>query len=167
MDHKEYRIGKVPFLHTELTWAQDKALTRLILKISNLAGRDNAISMKDLPRLLARHDLLGEFWGIILRRKFNLGWILELPHRIWRLVSFKQSWNFVNLDPVTNTQLGEMFDDFFLINRPFMKKLSSFGNALGLIAQAAMTATGPEKSSGKDSGGTKAKRLKSKQKKPV
>jgi len=163
----EYNIGSVKFIHDELTWAQDKALTRLVLKLSNLAGGDESLSMKDLPPILAKHDLLGEFWGIILHRKFNPGWILELPWRIWRLISLKQSWNFVNLDPVTNTQLGEMFNDFFLINRPFMKKLSTFGNALGLIAQTTMNPPGPEKSSGKDSEEMKGEKLKSKRKKPA
>ena len=162
MEAKTYRIGKISFLHSELTWAQDKALVQLIMKISRIAGEDEALSMKDLPRVLAKHDLLGEFWGIVLQRKVNFWFYVENLRRIWRVLTFKQSWRFVNLDPVTNTQLGDMFDDFFLINKAFMKKLSTFGNALGLIAQTVISSSDEEKQKKKDSEAGKEKKLKSK-----
>jgi len=135
----EYKIGKSRYLQTELTWAQDKALSQLIIKLSKKLTGDNPLTMKELPKMLAKHDLLGEFWGIVLTRKICAGYFLDLPARIWRLIRLKQSWRFVDLGGVTNTMLIQMFDDFFLINKAFMKKLSSLGNGFGLIARALMT----------------------------
>ena len=138
MEINEYKIGQVAYEQTELTWAQDKKLSEMIIKLSKLAGGEDAITLADLPKLLTRHDLLGEFWGNILTRKFTWISLLTLPTRIWRLMIFKQSWSFVDLSQVTNSGLISMFDDFFLINKMFMKKLSTLGSALGLIAQTLM-----------------------------
>ena len=82
MEINEYKIGQVAYEQTELTWAQDKKLSEMIIKLSKLAGGEDAITLADLPKLLTRHDLLGEFWGNILTRKFTWISLLTLPTRI-------------------------------------------------------------------------------------
>jgi hypothetical protein len=134
MEQKIYKIGRIGFIHRELTWAQDKKLTGMIVKLSGKAGGDQ-ITLKHLPNILLKYDLMGEFWGIVLQRKINLWYFLELPRRFLRIFSLKRSFKFVDLGGISNSGLGEMFTDFFSLNKAFMKKLSTYGNALGLIAR--------------------------------
>ena len=129
---------RLPYRIKELTWGQDKALTRLVVKLSAKAG-ESEITLKDLPKLLVRHDLLAEFFGIILTPQYwNPGFYLTRVKAFFKWLAGRQSLRAVNVDHITNSEIEELFEDFFLRNKTFLTKLGNFGNALGLIAKTLM-----------------------------
>lgn len=136
---------------SELTWGQDKELTRLIIRLSERAGEED-ITLNDLPPLLIKQDLLAEFWGIVLQPQYwnPLYWwsrIKMLP----KVVTGKRSLRAVEVDHLTNSEMARMFEDFFLKNRSFLTKLKNFGDAFSLIAKVLTEDSGngsPAKASG-------------------
>jgi len=140
MEEIKYTINRVEYEHRELTWGQDKKLIAMIKKVSGkVDGKETiAFNAKKLKGLVSKYDLLGDFWGLILhpRRDFwywaQQGVKLLQPWR-WR----PGLWRWVNMAGVSNSMLEEMFDDFFLINKSLMKRLSGLSEVLSLIVTAA------------------------------
>jgi hypothetical protein len=146
-----YTIGGVKYDHRELTWGQDKELIAMITKISvNVDGNETiAFNAKKLKSLVLKYDILGDFWGLVL-----------IPQKSWQYWAAQGAkllkpwrwrpgfWRWIDLSPVTNSDLEGMFEDFFLLNKKLMKRLSTLNNVLGLISQTAMAmAEEPKKSS--------------------
>jgi hypothetical protein len=143
MEKSEYRIGKITYYQTELTWGQDKRIMELLNRASGkFNGSDQLkVSAKTAFELLSKYDLLGEFWGIVLipdkplpyyfhRCKFLLGRLLK---------NKRGSLREIDLSDAPNSLIKEMFDDFFLLNKLLMKKLSGLNSVLDLIAKTMET----------------------------
>lgn len=131
IEKQEYKIGHINYSQGELTWAQDKSLLKIYNKVSSLAFRNEEIKIKDIQQLLAKYDLLDHFFAIILKPKINLFYIFSLK---WIPYIFKRK---ISLDQATNTQIGQIFSDFFLTNKHILTKLTESLKVLGLVANQA------------------------------
>lgn len=131
MEKFDYKIGGIVFEQTELTWKQDKQLVQLYNKVSSAAFKNEELKLKDLQPLLVRYNLLNHFFGIILRPRFSVRFLISF--KWFKYYIFKQ----LNLDNATNSKIGQIFEDFFLLNQAFGNKLKELGKALGLIATEA------------------------------
>lgn len=132
MEKIEYTIGGVKYYHEELTWGQDKALFRFLSRAAGNFSMDEEIGIqaKRAADLLARYDLLGRFWYIVLT-----------PEKNWRYWWMRLRRGFrreIDLSDVPNSMLGGMMEDFFSLNKALMKKLAGLNDALGFIAKMAM-----------------------------
>ena len=131
MENIEYKIGHIIYIQGELTWAQDKALIGIYNSVSNKAFKNEELKLKELQGLLMKYNLLNHFFGIILKPKITLTFILSLK---WIKYLFKKQ---ISLNVATNSQIAQIFSDFFLLNKKFVNKLTELTNALGLIATQA------------------------------
>lgn len=130
MEKFNYEIGGLKFEQTELTWANDKKLVSLYNKVHSAAFKKEELRLKDLQPLLIKYNLLNRFFAIILNPKITFKYIA--------LLKFVPYWfGIISLEQATNTQIAEIFDNFFLLNQKFAMKLKELGNALGLIATEA------------------------------
>lgn len=139
MENNEYtyKIGRVTYSQEELTWGQDKKIVALYNKaMSKLSGNDN-ITLAAIPELLIKYDLIGEFFGIFLQPYKNMAWYMDRLkfYFKWILGRRRGTWKQLNMDAAGNKQIEQMFDDFFLLNRKLIEKLSSLGNGLSMIAK--------------------------------
>jgi len=140
----EYKIGKLTWTQSELTWGQDKKLMKKVAKLAKVLDGNEEIKFSELKKFLFKHDLMDVFWGLVLRPKYTLVYF------IWRLITILlfmvtlgfYSFKHTNIDLADGTTLDNMFDDFFLSNQKFMTKLSLYAGPLGLIAQTAMADLG-------------------------
>jgi hypothetical protein len=138
MENIEYKIGGITYYHRELTWGQDKAILALLNKVSGkFDGKDSLnISAKNAFELLQKHDLLEEFWGIVLWPKKSFRYWAEHGGRLLNPFTWRRGFlRRVNLSDASNTFIREMFEDFFLLNKSLMKKLLSLSDGLSSIAQ--------------------------------
>lgn len=137
MDLVTYKIGKLTFTHNELTWRQDKQLLKLLNRFVNVADGDENILTPKLFELLQKYDLLDVLLGHILQPKWDVHYILYFTGQVLKFpFTWRISW--VNVDDLSNSEIREIKDDFFLLNRSVMKKLNDVGSALGWIAKAGM-----------------------------
>ena len=95
----------------------------------------------ELRSLLTKYNLLDRFFAIILRPRWNVLFILSLK---WIGYFFFKR---ISLDKAANSQVGQVFSDFFLMNQNLIQKFKEYGNALGMIAQVVETMK-KEKSAG-------------------
>lgn len=128
MENETYKIGRISYSQGELTWGQDKALVKLYNSVSNSGFKSAELRLKDLQPLLTKYGLLDKFFGIILKPKFNLVYLLSFK---W-ITYFSQGK--IELDAASNSQIGQIFSDFFLLNKKFVNKLTEYMSTLGLIA---------------------------------
>ncbi len=126
-----YKIGWVKYAQTELTWGQSKTLIRIYNSISDPAFKSEEIKLMDLKALLTKHNLLDRFFAVILRPCWSIFFILSLK---WISYFFLKR---ISLNKAANSQVGQVFSDFFLMNQTLIQKLKEYGNALGMIAQVA------------------------------
>ena len=130
METFEYKIGGIEFLQSELTWKNDKKLVRLYGKVQSAAFKNEELKLKDLQPMLAKYKLLPRFFAIILQPKLSIRYIISfkwIPYLLGK----------VNLDQFTNSEISQIFKDFFLLNQKFAMQLGELANALGLIASEA------------------------------
>jgi len=130
MEKMNYEIAGVKYEQTELTWQKDKKLIQLYNQIQSTAFKNEELRLKDLQPLLLKYNLLNRFFAIILKPKFGFKYLFS-GKWISRLTGS------LNLDHATNSQIGQIFQDFFLLNQQFATKLKELGTALGLIATEA------------------------------
>ena len=130
MEKFNYKIGGISYLQTELTWKNDKKLIALYGRVHSVAFKQEELRLKDLQPLLAKYNLLNHFFGIILRPQLSFRYIVSFKWASYRLGK-------ISLDHATNSEIGQIFQDFFLLNRAFGTKLKEWANALGLIATEA------------------------------
>jgi len=147
MEKIEYTIAGVKYYHEELTWGQDKALFKFLSRAAGSFSMDEEIGIqaKRAAELLARYDLLGRFWFIVLT-----------PVKDWRYWWMRLRLGFrreIDLSDAPNSMIGGMMEDFFTLNKALMKKLSSLNDALGFIARMAM-ANDPALKNGKTKNST-------------
>jgi hypothetical protein len=138
MEDIEYKIGGITYEHKELTWGQDKAILALLNRVSGkFDAKDSLnISAKNAFALLQKHDLLEEFWGIVLWPKKSFKYWVEHGGRLLNPFTWRRSFRSrVNLSDASNSFIREMFEDFFLLNKSLMKKLLSLSDDLSSIAQ--------------------------------
>ena len=153
MEIKEYKIGKVKYTQDELTWRQDKILIDLYDKLISLSQSNEDLTLMQLQKLLTKYDLLGEFFAIILKHKFSFAYIILRISLIFKVVfrikkgSLKQ----INIDAASNSLIAKIFEDFFLLNKPLITRLSSLGNSLDLIAKTVKEKTKSSKPKSKAS----------------
>jgi hypothetical protein len=131
MEKQSYKIGRITYTLSELTYGQDKALVCLYNSVKNSAFKNEELRLKDLPDLLAKYNLLDKFFGIILNPARNFFFIFSFK---WIKYYFRGE---ICLDRATNTQIGDIFNDFFLLNKKFGNILKEYMNTLGLIANEA------------------------------
>lgn len=150
-ERREYRIGRVTYIQEEQTWGQTK---RLLALISGAVGRlvdDDSLSIKELVPLLTRHDLLGEFMGIALIPRRNGWWVLDRAALLWKWLTFRRrgSLRQVRLEAASNSLVAQIFEDFFFINKPLLKRLTALDGALTYavkLTEASRKGTSPESS---------------------
>jgi hypothetical protein len=138
MEDQEYTIGGITYFHRELTWGQDKAILALLNKVSGkFDGKDSLnVSAKNAFELLQKHDLLEEFWGIVLWPKKTFRYWAEHGGRLLNPFTWRRGFlRRVDLSDASNSFIREMFEDFFLFNNSLMKKLLSLSDGLSSIAQ--------------------------------
>jgi len=131
MDKFTYKIGGVTYTQSELTWGQDKKIMALAQKAQvKLSGKEE-ITFAAIPDILRKQDLLARFLSLVLKPRFS-------PALIWMVLRNALRGNFgrLNVDKATNSQIQKIFDDFFLLNKPLIEKLSSLGDLFSRIAQA-------------------------------
>jgi hypothetical protein len=130
MTKHTYKIGKITYYQTELTWEQDKKLIGLAKQAQvKLSANDN-LTIGELPGILQKHDLLAAFLTHVLKPRFGLWFMLD---RIKR--ALKGDFGRVSVNKATNTQIEKIFNDFFLLNRKLIEKLSGFGELFTQIAE--------------------------------
>jgi len=136
MERSEYRIGHLTYFQEELTYGQDKKLLKFYNSIRNKSFKNEELKLKDLPEILEKYNLLDSFFGILLKPKWNLVYLLSFK---WiRYLLYGQ----IAIDKAKNTEIGEIFNDFFLWNRKYVTILKEYLNTLGLTA-IAMEKTAP------------------------
>lgn len=135
MEKEEYKISGLTYYQTELTWKKDKQLIKLYNAVRKAASKTEELILSDLQPLLAKHNLLNKFFGIILRPKFTFRFVFST--RIFKYYIG----GVINIDHATNTQIGKIFGDFFLLNKTYATKLNELMKALGLIATEAQKET--------------------------
>ena len=119
MEGYEYKIGRITYFQTELNWKNDRKIFNLFRKFGVLPD-DTEVSAANLQEVLTKGDILGEFLGIILRPKKSLFYFLQ-SLKIWILRHiFRRPIPspFVVADLAPNSLIGQIFNDFFLLNRP-------------------------------------------------
>ena len=147
METKKYKIGRVKYTQDELTWKQDKILISLYDKLISLSQSNEDLTLMQLQKLLTKYDLLGEFFAIILKPKISFYYLMLKSRLIFKIIfqlkkgSLKQ----INIDAASNSLIAKIFEDFFLLNRTLIEKLTSLSDSLGLIAQTAKEKTKPSK----------------------
>ena len=67
MEKIKYKVGLITYSQGELELGQDIALVNLYNMIKDKSVSFGEMRIKDLPDLLAKHNLLNKFFGIILR----------------------------------------------------------------------------------------------------
>lgn len=127
MESLEYKIGGIRYIQGELTWANDKRLVELYQKVQSGALQNEELKLKDIKNLLVKYNMLDRFLAIILTPKIGIKYLFSMK---WIQYHFYKR---ISLDAATNTQLAQIFDDFFLLNRTFATKLKELGKVLGLI----------------------------------
>jgi len=127
-DRTEYKIGRLIYIQKELTWADDKKLVKLYNSVSGIAFRNEEIKLSDLQPLLSKYNLLDAFFGIILSPKITALYLISFK---WIDYLFRKK---ISINKATNTQIGQIFSDFFLLNRKFVNKLNDLLKSLDLIA---------------------------------
>ena len=142
MDLVTYKIGKLTFTQNELTWRQDKQLLKMLNQFVGVADAGENVLIPRMFETLQKYDMLGVMLGIILQPKWDwrycvyvAGQVLKYPFK-WRI-------DWVNVDELSNSEIAEIKDDFFLLNKSVMKKLNDIGSALGWIAKAGMQGETP------------------------
>ncbi len=120
----QYKIGRIWWTQEELTWKQDKQLAALFNRLRQAADGEEEISIDNTMRLLLKHDLLKAFLAIILRPK----------NRFLRLLPIRP-----RVNVLSNSQINEIREDFFLSNKTVLTKLSGFGNVLAYLSRAMET----------------------------
>jgi len=128
MEKIKYKVGLITYSQGELELGQDIALVNLYNMIKDKSVSFGEMRIKDLPDLLAKHNLLNKFFGIILRPRWDIIYILSFK---WVRYLLK---NEIFLKRASNTQIGEVFNDFFLLNKKYVNILKEYLNTLGLIA---------------------------------
>lgn len=123
-----YKIGGIEYEQSELTWKQDKRLVGLYNKIQSAGGQNEELRLKDVQILLAKYNLINRFFGIILRPRISFKYVISFKWIEYYL--FKT----ITLESATNSQIGQIFRDFFLLNQAFAMQLKDWANTLGLIA---------------------------------
>ena len=133
----EYKIGKLTWRQEELTVKQDNQILKFI---GSIAEKNPDVDIKNIFDVAVKYNVLGTLFGIILIPKKNI------QYYIWK-AGFVLLWLFrirkgvftqVPLAKAKNSQIKDIMEDFFLLNKELMKKLSKLNNILGLIIQAAM-----------------------------
>lgn len=143
MDMVTYKIGKLTFTQNELTWKQDKQLLKLANSFAGIADSNENIVIPRVFETLQKYDMLGVMLGIILQPKWDWRYCLYFAWQLLKL-PFTRRIQWVNVDELSNTEIKEIKEDFFLFNKSVMKKLSDVSNALGWIAKAGMQGETPE-----------------------
>ena len=131
MKIETYKIGWIKYIQSELTWGQSKKLIQMYNSITDSAFKSEEIKLMELRALLTKYNLLDRFFAVILRPRWSVFYILSLkwiPYLFFKKVS---------LNKAANSQVGQIFSDFFLMNQNLIQKFSEYGNALGMIAQVA------------------------------
>lgn len=137
MEMVRYKIGKLSFTQNELTWKQDKQLLQLFRKYVNVADANENVLIPKMFELLQRHDMLGVMLGIILQPVWDWRYCLYVAGQVLKF-PFTRRISWVNVDDLSNSEIAEIKDDFFLLNKSVMIKLNDIGSALGFIAKAGM-----------------------------
>lgn len=140
-DRKEYRIGRVTYTQEELTWGQTKRLVALLSRAMGRMVDDEVLSIENLVPLLSRYDLIGEALGIALRPRRNGWYWIDRAGLLLRLITRRRGGSLrqVRLDAAANTLVGQVFEDFFFINAPLLKRLTALDGALTWAVQAMTT----------------------------
>lgn len=138
MEKLKYKIGLLTYFQEELTFGQDARLINLYARMKNKSGELSQLRIKDLPEFLIKNNLMEKFFGIILKPKWNVFYLFSFA---WFKYLLKGE---IHLPGATNTQIGEIFEDFFLLNRKYVTILKGYLNSMGLIA-AKMEETKMEK----------------------
>ncbi|MCB0295424.1 MAG: hypothetical protein KDG51_09340, partial [Calditrichaeota bacterium] len=120
MEPTIYEINSIKYEHLELTWGQDKEILAMVSKISGKVDGKETIGFnaKSLQKLLLKYDIMGDFWGMVLiPRKGARYWARQALKIVkpWRWRRGYLRW--IDLSPVPNTMLEDMFEDFFLLNK--------------------------------------------------
>lgn len=137
-----YKIGRVTYTQTELTWGQDKQIIALFAGAMGVIPDEEDLSLENLKTVLLRYDLMAEFMGIILKPKWDFAYLWNRTVMAIKIVTGKKrgSLRQVDMTPAHNSEIGQIFEDFFLSNKQLVKKLSELDTALGLMVRTAMTA---------------------------
>ena len=141
MEPTIYEINSIEYEHLELTWGQDKEILAMVSKISGKVDGKETIGFnaKSLQKLLLKYDIMGDFWGLVLTPRKNWRYWARQALKIVKPWQWRRGyWRWIDLSPVPNTMLEDMFEDFFLLNKKLLTRLSGLSNVLGLIAQTAL-----------------------------
>ena len=125
-----YKIGNIIYYQTELTWEQDKKLIALAKKAQVKLNANDKLTIGEIPNLLQRHDLLAQFLSHVLIPKIGISYIIA--RIFW---ACRGQFERVNINKATNTQIEKIFNDFFLLNRMLIEKLSGLGELFTRIAE--------------------------------
>lgn len=127
----EYKVGRIKYIQQELTWGQDKKLIAMYQKMATPELKAEEFRMRDIPRILAKYNLVEKFMGIILSPVWTIRYLLSFK---WvRYYLFKE----IGIDSAANSVNRKIFEDFFLLNKDLVTKLTEFENVLALIAEKA------------------------------
>jgi hypothetical protein len=131
-----YKIGNLTYYQTELTWEQDKKLIDLAKKAQVKLTANDKLTIGEIPGILSKHDLLSAFLSHVLKPKRGISYLWD---RIKR--ALRGNFERVSVNKATNTQIEKIFQDFFLLNRMLIERLSGVGE---LFSQIAGTGTEPK-----------------------
>lgn len=125
MEHKKtYRIGRLTYTQSELTWKKDMVLFELLKTGLGIADNDEDLTLLKLQGLLVKYNLMGEFLAIILDPKRDFFYYL------FRVLSpFKK----IHFETATNSTIGTIFEDFFFLNKTLLSRLTLFAEGWDLM----------------------------------
>ncbi|MCB0374868.1 MAG: hypothetical protein KDD04_03020 [Sinomicrobium sp.] len=138
MEVYKYKIGRITYTQTELTWGNSKRILALFRRLGILPD-DTEIEPKNLQSILTQGDIIGEFLGIILKPQ-NSAAAFFLRAKAFLLRSiFKRPipYPFINADKAGASILGKVFNDFFFLNKKVIDGLSGLSPFLQLMTQIA------------------------------
>lgn len=136
MEKCNYKLNRKKFFQKELTYKQDKLLWDLYIEISGKAPNDE-ITIDNLRSMLLGEGIDGE--NNLMQRFLNIV-LLPSPLPRWQFWKKKKDVELCKADVenMPNSQLDKIFSDFFLLNKPFLIRLATFGNVLGTTAQTVL-----------------------------
>lgn len=129
-DQYTYKIGRLKFTQTELTWGKDKQLLKIYSDLSaKNPFKDEELKLVDIPILVEKYGLIEKFMGIVLIPKFNL-FLFFSPMVLWNYYILGK----IYIDQAANSLMKQVWTDFFFLNRDVVNKLMEFGGVLDLVS---------------------------------
>lgn len=138
MEGYNYKIGRVEYYQAELTYGDDRAIAKLFSRLGILPD-ETEIAPANILAIFAQGDILGEFLGIILKPKPGF-FAYAQAVKVWALRNIFRKpipRRYILADAAANSLIGQIFEDFFLLNNALIEKLTGLGNLLALTTSKA------------------------------